>query len=164
MNLKTYIIGDLTALYAVRSRYRKTINYHLLDEVLKEQIDIEQWDSSCWFTLFNNRNEGQASFLEGLEEMGWNIERISSKNLKTSPINFRFDPHISYEIGASNDDHIVVVSDSFNIFYAMQKLNKMEPEVKLTLAFFSDALDNRWMKELYNSKRFINFIDLEQYL
>ena len=60
------VVGDLTALYSARSRDRKQINYEQLDQVLKQQLGVDKFDVSIWYTLFSDQNEGQVSFVQGL--------------------------------------------------------------------------------------------------
>jgi hypothetical protein len=162
------VFGDLTALFNARSTLRKSINYQLLDSNLKKELGVKEWDINLWFTLFNETNEGQVAFLDSLENIGWNIEKESSKNVKPigRPTDHRFVSEISYHIGLSVGaaDEVLIISDSFELYGAIKELNKSADEIKVSLAFFSDGLDNRWWQVLNSKNNIINFIDLNTIL
>ena len=167
-NKTTAVFGDLTSLYAARSKLQKTINYKRLNEVLLNEMEVEAWDVNKWFTVFANKNEGQASFVEGLREIGWDVETISNRDIRrlNKPTDYRFDARIAYQLGASAEttDRVLVVSDSFELFHTMRDLQHDDSNIELTLAFFSDAINTRWWKILNDQKQNIKFIDLEDKL
>lgn len=167
-NKTTAVFGDLTALYAVRSRLRKTINYKRLNDVLLEEMGITTWDVNKWYTLFADNNEGQVSFVEGLRDIGWDIETLNNRETRrvNRPTDYRFDTRIAYQLGASVEtvDRVLVVSDSFEIIHAMKDLQQDDLNIEVYLAFFSDALDGRWWKVIHDPKSNIRFIDLEDKL
>jgi hypothetical protein len=162
------VFGDLTALFNARSTLKKSINYKLLDTNLKKELKVKEWDINMWFTLFNEINTGQVTFLNSLQNIGWNIERELSKNVRPTgkPTDHRFNSEISYHLGLSvgEADEVLVISDSFELYGAMNELNKSTDSMKVNLAFFSDGLDNRWWQVLNSKHNFINFIDLNTIL
>lgn len=164
----TAVFGDLTALYATRSRLRKTINYKRLDEVLRETMQVDKWDVNAWYTLFADNNDGQVSFVEGLRELGWDVETLSSREVRrvSRPTDYRFDARIAYQLGACQGevDNVLVVSDSFELMHAIRDLQEDDTEINVSLAFFSDAIDGRWWKVINDPKSPIKFIDLEDKL
>jgi len=167
----TAVFGDLTALYATRSRHQKTINYKRLDEVLRQEMEVEKWDVNAWYTLFSENNDGQVNFVEGLKEIGWDVNTANIRNVRRinrddRPTDYRFDSRISYELGACAEtvDRVLVVSDSFELLPSLMQLHEDDANVEIHLAFFSDALDGRWWKVLNTPNCPIKFIDLESKL
>ena len=167
-NKTTAIFGDLTALFNARSRFRKTINYKLLDEVLRKNSDIEKWDVNRWYTIFSDNNKAQASFIEGLKSLGWDVETLKSKNVHkfNKHSDYRFDSRICYQLGTCSGeiDNIVVVSDSFDLYYSIKDLKEDDCDINVSLAFFGDALDGRWWKVLNKEDSVVNFVDLDDLL
>jgi hypothetical protein len=166
------VFGDLTALYSARSRLRKSINYETLDRALKETMGVKQWDVNLWYTLFNETNEKQSAFINSLSGIGWEIIKESPKDVKPigRPVDYRFVPDIAVQISLSVDytDEVLIVSDSFDLWRAINSLHRsLDPEkdeLKFSLAFFSDGLDNRWWQVLNSKNNFVNFIDLNTIL
>jgi hypothetical protein len=164
----TLVLGDLTALFAARSSYHKSINYARLDAVLKEILDVEAYDANLWFTLFRQDNEKQASFIQGLRELGWDIETVSTRDVKRmeDARRYRFDVRIAYNLGLAVEayDRVVVVSDSYELYPALMRLHDDDPKIETYLAFFSDVLDGRWWKEIRREDSRLQLIDLEEEL
>lgn len=171
------VIGDLTALYSARSLYRKQINYERLDQALKQQLGVDKFDVSLWYTLFSGKNEAQGSFVQGLKDMGWEIETVEPRdalkrrrhddqNDDRPELTYRFDARIAYQIGLAVGEHskLLVVSDSFELLGALQELNADDKDIEINLAFFSEAMDGRWWRTLNNRNGFIRFIDLDSEL
>jgi len=164
----TLVLGDLTALFAARSLYHKSINYARLDEVLKRVLGVEEYDANLWFTLFRQDNEKQASFIQGLRELGWDIETVSARDVKhmNDTRFYRFDARIAYNLGLAVEayDRVVVVSDSYELHSPITRLHDDDPKIETHLAFFSDALDGRWWKEIRRENSRLHLIDLEEEL
>ena len=164
----TLVLGDLTALYAARSIYHKSINYSQLDEALKRVLGIESYDSNIWFTLFRQDNEKQVSFVQGLRDLDWDIETVSTREIKrmSDPRQYRFDARIAYHLGLAVEgyDRVVVVSDSYELHPALVRLHEDDVKIDTYLAFFSDALDGRWWKEIRRDGSRLHLIDLEEEL
>jgi hypothetical protein len=164
----TLVLGDLTALFAIRSMYRKSINYQKLDSALKRVLEASAFDTNIWYTLFRQDNDKQASFIQGLRDIGWDIETVASREVKRLPDtrNYRFDSRIAYQIGLACEsyDRIVVVSDSYELHAPLMQLLEDDPNIEIGLAFFSDALDGRWWKAIRSEGSRISFIDLDEEL
>jgi len=164
----TLVIGDLTALFAARSIYHKSINYSQLDECLKRVLSVDNYDSNTWYTLFRPDNEKQVSFVEGLRDMGWNVETVNTREVRrmSDPKYYRFDARIAYDLGLAVEgyDRVVVVSDSYELSPALVRLQEDDPKLITYLAFFSDVLDGRWWKEIRKDNSKLHFIDLEEEL
>lgn len=164
----TLVLGDLTALFSARSMYKKSINYSKLDSALKRVLEVSEFDSNLWFTLFRQDNEKQASFIDGLRAIGWEIETVPSREVKRlqDTRNYRFDSRIAYNIGLACEsyDRVVIVSDSYELFSPVVSLQDDDPKIEIYLAFFSDAIDGRWWKEIRKEESRISFIDLDEEL
>ncbi|HUS89511.1 MAG TPA: hypothetical protein VMW91_09125 [Desulfosporosinus sp.] len=164
----TLVLGDLTALFAARSFYQKSINYAKLDETLKRVLGVEEFDVNIWYTLFRQDNEKQASFIQGLRDLGWDIDTVSTRDVQrmNDPRNYRFDTRIAYNLGLAVEayDRVVVVTDSFELYPAFMSLHDDDPNIDTYLAFFSDALDGRWWKEIRRDDSRLHLIDLEEEL
>lgn len=161
------VLGDLTALYAARSR-RKPINYEKMKSILLKSVNVEKFEENHWYTLYSDNNEAQASFVKNLRETGWNIVPKNPRDIKRglNTRDYRFDSHICYQIGLSvNDlDHIIIVSDSFELYDQIKNAQKVDDNIKFTLAFFGENLDGRWHKVLNDPDNSINWIDLDEVL
>ena len=161
------VLGDLTALFSARSQ-RRSINYEKLGEVLKVAMGVDGFDQNNWFTLFSPGNEGQVSFVNGLRELGWNVETKNPRDVRRGmqTKDYRFNSRITYKLGiaAHDADRVLVVSDDYDLVDTIQDLQKDDPEVEVTLAFFGSALDGRWHKFLGSSDCPVNFIDLDDEL
>ena len=160
------VIGDLTAIYSARQNFRKGINYKYLDEQLKKKCGVESWESTLFFTLFDSKNAAQVSFVNGLKELGWDIETVKSKDVlpwRSSPTSYRFNAQIAYELTSCEDD-IVVITDSLDLLGVMKKVHDEDPSVNMTVAFFGEALDPRWHKQINDPEAFFKFIDLDELL
>lgn len=174
---KVALFGDLTALFQIRSVIRSNIDYRLLDKALKKAFNVEEFAITKFYTLFKPDNEGQVKFVSGLKKnFGWDIEtkrpseirRIVDKADHKDELNaishrqYRFDSQIAYDIGevtAEEDiNTLVVVSDSLELMNPLLSCTKWVPNVNL--AFFGDALDQRWWKILNKTESKINFMDL----
>jgi hypothetical protein len=164
MQKTTALLGDLTAVFSARSRYRKSINYERLNTNLKQKLEVETWDDTQLFTLFKADNEKQTSFVNTLKEIGWNVCTEAQRNVRRvdDPRFYRFDARMSAEIVLSESDRVVVMSDSFELFPVVQQLHDMSPDVEVVLAFFADAVDTRWWKEINKNDSYITFVDLDE--
>ena len=164
----TLVLGDLTALFSARSKNHKSINYPKLDETLKRVLGVDKYDSNSWFTLYRDDNEKQRSFVDGLRDLGWDVETYSSRDVRrlNDTRDYRFDAQIGYNIGLAveNFDRVVVVSDSYELQPIISNLVEDDPNVEAFLVFFSDSLDGRWWKEINREDSVVNFIDLEKEL
>jgi len=162
------VVGDLTALYSARSRDRKQINYEQLDQVLKQQLGVDKFDVSIWYTLFSDQNEGQVYFVQGLKDLGWEIDTMDPREVRRGyrPTDYRFDTRIAYQLGLAVGEHskILVVSDSFDLLAPLQELHADDQDIDVSLAFFSESLDGRWWRTLHDKNGFIRFIDLDSEL
>jgi hypothetical protein len=165
---KVAVFGDLTALYATRSKRERSINYSYLDAALKRVAGVDSFDESVWFTLFSEGNERQVSFVQGLRDLDWEVETklphtITKKN-RFDSMNYRFDSQISYYLGLSVEYHnkVIVVSDSFELYDSLQKLREDDQKIDICLAFYPDGLDGRWWKQIRSQDSFLTFIDLEE--
>lgn len=174
-NNSTAVIGDLTALYSARCLHRKQINYERLDEVLKRTLGTDKLNLSVWFTLFSSQNEGQVSFVQGLKNMGWDIDTVEprdvlkwrrredTRNDERPELTYRFNTQVAYQIGLAVGEHnkLLVVSDSFDLLAPLRELHADDPDTEISLAFFSEAMDSRWWRTLNDKNGFIKFIDLD---
>lgn len=173
-SIKVAILGDLTALYSVRTQCRKSINYQTLDLVLKEEVGLapdERPDYDAWFTLYSEQNEGQRKFVDNIKDLKWEVETVPPNQVRRGrPTDYRFDTRLAYELGVlSTDDYdkIIIVTDSYELHEPIMNLiEESEPGhvPEVYLAFFSENIDNRWHKILHNPKSPIKFIDLDDKL
>jgi hypothetical protein len=161
------VYGDLTALYAARSIYRKLINYETLDTVLKAAVNLQPEDSfdvSNFYTLFSNQNEKQVSFVNTLKDLGWGVTTAHPREVKRGkPVDHRFDTDIGYDIGFGIEEFnkILIVSDSFELARTLNRFQDDDSQCQINLAFFSEALDPRWWPIIRDTNSPINFIDLD---
>jgi hypothetical protein len=128
-------------------------------------MGVSSFDANIWFTLFRQDNEKQASFIQGLRDIGWVIETVPSREVKRmqDTRDYRFDSRIAYSLGNACEtyDRVVVVSDSYELFAPICALQDDDAEIETFLAFFPEALDGRWWRELRNNDSKLSFIDLE---
>jgi hypothetical protein len=166
------VIGDLTAVYCARSgcsadHSRRSINYKKLNDVLLSAFGIAEWSSNVWYTLFDPKNKPQESFVQGLKDLGWNI-KTAKGNKETRyhkyPTDHRFDAQITYQLATSDEDHIVLVTDSMDIVPIIRQMREEDPDTKITVAFFADALDKSWWNILRDENRGFDFLDLDEVL
>jgi hypothetical protein len=171
MNKTISVFGDLTALYAARSgcnpgRIRRSINYSQLNSGLLAAMDVEKWDTNVWYTLYSAKNAEQTSFVKGLEEFGWNVEKYQSKEVRyhEHTVDYRFDAQLAYQIATADTDNIVIVSDSLDLLPVIKAAKEDDPNLNITLAFFSEAMDRGWWKALKDESRCFDFIELDDVL
>ena len=163
-------IGHILYRIAIVKRImdNKSINYAKLDEALKRYLGVTEYDTNMWFTIFRQDNEKQASFIQGLRGLGWDIETVSSREVMrmNDTRYYRFDARIAYNLGLAVEgyDRVVVVSDSYELHPALVRLHEDDPKIDTYLAFFSDALDGRWWKEIRRENSRLHLIDLEEEL
>ena len=128
------VYGDLTALYAARSKFRKQINYEALDSVLKNIVGLESdqdFDFSSFYTLYSATNEKQVSFVKTLSEYNWAVNTVHPREVRRGrPIDHRFDADISFDIGLGTDEYkkILVVSDSYELARTLQNFAREDEE------------------------------------
>lgn len=162
------VFGDLTSLYSARSLDRKSINYEKLNSVILNHFNISSFkeiSDNKFYTLFSDNNEKQINFVNGISKFGWSVETMNPREIPRHMKwhDYRFDARIAYQL-AFSADKIMVLSDSFELYYPLKCLNKEEPKCELTLAFFSSSLDPRWKKVINSDDSFIKFLDLEKEL
>ena len=164
MQKTTSLIGDLTSVFSARSRFRKSINYEALNNNLKNSLGITAYDDTVFFTLFKPDNEKQASFVKTLTDIGWDVVPEFQRNVRKveDPRQYRFDARMASEIALSESDRVIVISDSFELAPVMKQVKDISPDVDLFVAFFSEALDNRWWKLFNSDDPFVKFIDLDE--
>jgi len=161
------VYGDLTALFAARSRCRKQINYETLDHVLKAAVGLkpeENFDLSAFYTLFSSQNEKQVSFVKTVQDLGWSVNTAHPREVRRGkPTDHRFDADISYDIGLGIEEFnkILIVSDSFELARPLERLQDDDNSCEVHLAFFSEALDSRWWPLLRDTDSRIHFTDLD---
>lgn len=168
MENNVIILADLTALYSVRGRFRKNIDYKAVDSFIKHKMNVELFTKdSMFFTLYNQMNPGQNNFIKLLrDEIGWNVVGVKNSEIRSGIDykQYRFDAKISYELGSllqpESLTKILVISDSFELASPMVDVAD-DYNVEMTLGFFSDALDGRWYKILQDPKNKINLLDFE---
>jgi len=165
------VFGDLTALYAARSgcnpgRVRRSINYSQLNSGLLQAMNVEKWDSNVWYTLYSAKNPEQESFVKGLEELGWNVNKSQSRDVRYQEhtVDYRFDAQIAYQLATSDSDTIVIVSDSLDMLPVIKAAKADDPDLNITLAFFSETMDRGWWKALKDENRCFDFIELDDVL
>lgn len=167
MDKNIAVYGDLTALYSIRSKHRRGINYKELDTILKTKLGIESYTENKWYSIFSEKNDKQVSFVNGLKEIGWNVETVHAKDIRRvkDTREYRFDNRIAVELGLAADqfDEVVVVSDSYELFAPIMRVHEIDPEIKIHVACFMDGLDNRWVKYFRDVQpdNFVQVIDLE---
>jgi hypothetical protein len=165
---KVAIFGDLTAMYDVKTEFKKNINYALVDKAIKDHLKIDSFFRSKFYTLYHPDNVTQVNFVKMIEtNIGWSVEtkqprevRRSSNMVGSPHKNYRFDAQIAYDIGESTGDDcdtIVVVSDSLELLKPLITASKYQ-DLNVIVAFFSDAMDSRWWGGMKQSG--INFVDL----
>jgi len=171
MDKKINVIGDLTALYAARSghnpgRSRHSINYAQLNKGLLAACGVTEWDTNVWYTLFSAKNTEQNSFVSGLKELGWNIKTYQSKDVRYHQYttDYRFDAQIAYDLATIDGDDVVIISDSLDVLSVIKKAKEDDPNLNITLAFFSDAMDRAWWKILKDENKCFKFIELDDVL
>ncbi len=138
----------------------------MVDLFIKDRMGVQNiGDDSVFYTLYNANNEGQNNFISFLKtELNWNV-----KGVKTSEIRrgvdykqYRFDTKIAYELGVlfqpESETRILVISDSFELADQMIEVAG-EHNTEVTLGFFADALDGRWINVLKNPENKINLLD-----
>ena len=163
------IFGDLTALYNVRASMHKNINYNLLDKALKDEYGVANFSCAKWYTLFHPDNVKQGQFVKTLESLKWEVQTKRPSEIRRSidpecnpHKDYRFDSEIAYDIGESTADDqysdIVIVSDSFELLKPLKRATKYIDSI--SVAFFADAMERRWWRELNDSG--INFLDLSE--
>ena len=164
---KVAVFGDLTALYSARSLLKKNINYNHVDSAIKKMFGVNKLEAANWYTLFHPENKSQVDFVKTLEALDWNVKTKRPSEVRRSSSNnnphtdYRFDAQIAYNIGEATGeyDEIIVVSDSLEL---LQPLKEATSFIKVTLSFFKDAMDRRWIRPLEESK--IQFVDLGRML
>lgn len=162
------ILGDLTALFAARSFLKKNINYMKLNEQLKEYLGVENFGMTKFFTLYHPNNEKQVEFLKFLkEELNWEVITTTPLEIKQTQDyrNYRFDVPIAYHLGVESVsdefDKLVVISDSIELVKSMKEAAYDIPG-GVYLAFYSEALDRRWVKMFAGENSKLKFIDLDE--
>ena len=160
------VYGDLTALYAMRSRQRRGINYKELDTALKTHLEVTEFEDNKWFSIYADNNEKQVSFIKGLRDLGWNVETASTRDIRRvrDSKEYRFDARIAVELGlaAEQFDSVAVVSDSYELYAPLKRLHDEDPAVQIYLVCFADGLDPRWVKHFHSQDpSWVSLIDLD---
>jgi len=158
------VIGDLTSLYFASRTHGNTIDYAKVDQHLKDCAEVDDWDFTMWFTLFDPKNREQRTFINFLrKELDWNVDTNLVYDLvdEDGPEKYRFDSQISFTVGRISQefDKIVVVSGSYNIAEPLLELS--ERGKKVSVAFYNDLMDPRWFRRLFYNER-VDFIDLHE--
>lgn len=157
INESAMALCDLTALYHAKRQGRGT-NYQHLDSALNEKFGKVLFQA---FTSYSDANEGQVSFINTLESLGWNVDKVHPQDIPNeSKIDYRFDSIISYECGSivSEEEYssLIVISDSVNLIpVLLDAANYMD----VYLAFYSEFLPQRWFKSLLGKQK-LKFLDL----
>jgi hypothetical protein len=160
------VYGDLTALYSMRSRQRRGINYKELDSAIKSHLEVEQFEDNKWFSIYADNNEKQVSFIKGLRDIGWNVETSSTRDIRRvrDSKEYRFDAKIAVELGLAADqfEAVAVVSDSYELYAPMKRLHEEDANVQIYLVCFADGLDPRWVKHFHNEdEKWVTLVDLD---
>ncbi len=166
MQSPVIVLADLTALFSTREKFRKNINYKVVDSFVKEKMGVNDFaEDSIFWTLYSQNNEGQNNFINFLKtELNWNVEGIKTTDIRRGVDykQYRFDSKITYELGILFQPptltRILVISDSYELAEPMIEVAK-QAETEVSLGFFADALDGRWINVLKNPENRINLLD-----
>ena len=157
------VIGDLTSLYFA-ARSNGGIDYVQLDSYLKDCARVKSWDFNMWYTLFDPKNREQKKFIKFLrDELNWNIHTGLVQDLVVgeSSTKYNFDAPICFTLGRVSHkvDKLIVVSGSYHIAESLLELN--ERGKRVSVAFYNDLMDPRWVRRLFYNER-AEFIDLHE--
>jgi len=176
------LLVDGTAIFlrARQDGMDRFLDYNALLDCLCDEADVDDFDTSIFFTTYDASNDGQSKFLNFIaDELGWRIEKRQVWEADPFPRSpnhrpaddikrIRFDSMISFAVGRlmKPGRKIFVVSDSFSLSPALYSAAVGGADV--TLAFFRHHLDPRWIRsypQLKNSPNILDnfkFMDLDQ--
>ncbi len=170
----TSLLVDGSALF-LSSRAIETehpLDYRRLAQKLMEKLKVESFRPAIFFTSFDSGNEGQLKFLNFIRDMmAWQVEAVPFSEAALMPQSerdasrpyVRFDSRIAFSLGRlAGRSNVVVVSDAYSL--ASPILETARRGSNIALAFFSRALDPRWLKHLRDARSGIQFIDLDLWL
>lgn len=160
---------DGLALYSIGETAMPYTRLHEILNNIRQDNGYLTADNSTLFISSNN-SHGQKRFISAIEKTNFCPESINFKDLYVSGTEVQsFASRISFCLGRltrHESPNILVVSNSFEIKFALLDILSLCPSAKVGIAYFTKHLDKRW-KDLgghfFKKDSGIDFFPLDEY-
>lgn len=154
------LIGDLTFMFFANKILGQKLNYPLLDRALKWKFGLDKFDVSEHYTLFDETNSAQKHFVDVIEKLDWNVNKVSlsemlskqdydSGNTRINLPSVRFTTDLMMWLGmaVNNYDRVFVITDAWvGLFRGALKILEQDPDLEINILTYQDdqIVDTRY--------------------